>query len=107
LGDLNSANRYVYADDNPVNEVDPSGKGMVVSTFLNCLGSPVAVLSYFVITGASVFGVACALFPEVCGSLVFLLGGIAVGAFIGLSEVCAVLAAFALIAEINSGEPIG
>ncbi len=26
LGDLNSANRYVYADDDPVNLVDPSGK---------------------------------------------------------------------------------
>jgi RHS repeat-associated protein len=26
LGDLNSANRYVYAGDDPVNAVDPSGK---------------------------------------------------------------------------------
>ena len=28
LGDLNSANRYVYANDNPVNAVDPSGKAV-------------------------------------------------------------------------------
>ena len=26
MGDLNSANRYVYAGDDPVNLVDPSGK---------------------------------------------------------------------------------
>ena len=26
MGDLNAANRYVYAEDDPVNAVDPSGK---------------------------------------------------------------------------------
>ena len=26
LGDLNAANRYTYAGDDPVNEVDPSGE---------------------------------------------------------------------------------
>jgi hypothetical protein len=36
LGDLNSANRYVYANDDPVNAVDPSGKSVI--SFLNCLG---------------------------------------------------------------------
>jgi RHS repeat-associated protein len=29
LGDLNSANRYTYADDNPVNLTDPSGMDAV------------------------------------------------------------------------------
>ena len=29
LGDLNSANRFVYAGDDPVNQVDPSGKDAV------------------------------------------------------------------------------
>jgi len=28
LGDLNSANRYVYAGDDPVNAVDPSGASL-------------------------------------------------------------------------------
>ncbi|MFL5666277.1 MAG: RHS repeat-associated core domain-containing protein [Ktedonobacteraceae bacterium] len=32
LGDLNSANRYTYANDDPVNAVDPSGKDIIGCT---------------------------------------------------------------------------
>jgi hypothetical protein len=34
LDDLNSANRYVYANDDPVNAVDPSGRIAVVAAIL-------------------------------------------------------------------------
>jgi hypothetical protein len=34
LGDLTSANRYVYANDDPVNAVDPSGKA---ANFILCV----------------------------------------------------------------------
>lgn len=41
LGDLNSVNRYVYAGDDPVNAVDPSGKdcqSAIVDAFLGIVG---------------------------------------------------------------------
>ncbi len=37
LGDLNSANRYVYANDDPVNEVDPSGKASIPGNFCSVI----------------------------------------------------------------------
>src|SRR5258706_8723159 len=38
LGDLNSANRYVYANDDPVNMVDPSGQDLSVACLVRALG---------------------------------------------------------------------
>ena len=45
LFDLNSANRYIYASDDPVNQVDPSGKfsigsciGAIAGTILGSFG---------------------------------------------------------------------
>ncbi len=40
LGDLNSANRYTYANDDPVNVVDPSGR----DCFLNIVGNALLTL---------------------------------------------------------------
>jgi RHS repeat-associated protein len=43
LGDLNAANRYTYANDDPVNVVDPSGKDCL-TTFL----SDLATVGFFI-----------------------------------------------------------
>ena len=41
---LNSANRYVYAGDDPVNEVDPNGTCSSVTTILTYLSGLVGVV---------------------------------------------------------------
>ena len=46
LFDLNSANRYVYAGDDPVNQVDPSGKD-AVSCSLSVLQNGAYIAFYF------------------------------------------------------------
>jgi hypothetical protein len=48
LGDLNSANRYVYAGDDPVNLVDPSGK----DAFDCALAIAVIVLTSVIVVAA-------------------------------------------------------
>ena len=48
LGDLNAANRYVYADDDPVNAVDPSGKfGVlpIIGGFFGLFPIPVGIIA--------------------------------------------------------------
>jgi RHS repeat-associated protein len=44
LGDLNAANRYTYANDNPVNVVDPNGTCSSVTTILTYLSGLVGVV---------------------------------------------------------------
>src|SRR5258708_37825629 len=39
MGDLNADNRYTYAGDDPVNAVDPSGKGDVFLCALGVIGA--------------------------------------------------------------------
>lgn len=51
LGDLNSANRYTYAGDNPVNAVDPSGQTciyVVLAASLGLLTAALVALAFFV-----------------------------------------------------------
>jgi RHS repeat-associated protein len=57
LGDLNSANRYVYTDDDPVNLVDPGGKFSTTANLLACiisivLGTVVAIIGLLQTTWA-------------------------------------------------------
>lgn len=51
LGDLNSANRYVNVDDDPVNVVDPSGKDCVADFFFIIAGLASAAWSTFQLLG--------------------------------------------------------
>lgn len=44
MGDLNAANRYVYADDNPVNATDPSGKAVTLSCLFNFVGGVIGTI---------------------------------------------------------------
>ena len=37
MGDLGSANRYTYANDDPVNAVDPSGKYSTTDLVIACV----------------------------------------------------------------------
>jgi RHS repeat-associated protein len=41
LADLNSANRYTYADDNPVSRTDPSGEFSTPGLLGSCVGAAV------------------------------------------------------------------
>jgi len=59
LGDLNSANRYTYAGDDPVNMVDPSGKSALncflagvytVGTLLLFIGGIIGIILAFNLT---------------------------------------------------------
>jgi hypothetical protein len=83
LGDLNSANRYVYANDDPVNATDPRGTN---STF-GC------ILSLFLAAGNGLLDVAAAtglaigfinfIIPLVVAGIVGL--GFAIGIAIGIA----------------------
>jgi hypothetical protein len=43
---------YVYAGDNPVNEVDPSGKDAVEAIFVNLLCAGIVILTALSLAGA-------------------------------------------------------
>jgi RHS repeat-associated protein len=84
LGDLNSANRYAYANDDPVNAVDPSGKDALgcllagaytLGTVLLAVGGLIGVLAAFSLLPApwDLVGGFGALFVYV-GTLVFAIG---------------------------------
>jgi len=72
LGDLNAANRYVYAADDPVNEVDPSGRDWWdcfwagFDTAVALFGIPVAIVALFAAAAAGEI-----VFFVVAGGIIF------------------------------------
>jgi hypothetical protein len=79
LGDLNSANRYTYANDDPANVVDPSGKSEspAAHCFLYIAGSALVVLGGAALT---IIGVATAPtgwgFALLVAGLIVFVGGV-------------------------------
>jgi hypothetical protein len=66
LGDLNSANRYTYANDDPVNVVDPSGKDA-----FDCALAIAAIVLAAVIAVAAILALIFAN-PPLAGILLYL-----------------------------------
>ena len=81
LQEATKANPYVYADNNPINEVDPTGKDAV-----NCIGAIALLVLGGVIVVATVAAAVLAAGPEVGAGLAGLLTAMTTGAtFLGLS----------------------
>jgi hypothetical protein len=94
LGDLNSANRYTYAGDDPVNAVDPSGKLTLLCTL---------VLS---ITGFG-FGLSVSwVFTPAAAALIYGLAE-AVASLTGIGLVEGIILFTAFIAAIGIGYALG
>ncbi len=95
MGDLNSANRYVYAGDDPVNATDPSGKDPTGCDFF----VPGAIIGYIVAGIAGVGPLSAFLEALATGAALtglglpalLALGGLLVAAFVllGTLEACA------------------
>jgi len=95
LGDLNSANRYVYAGDDPVNAVDPSGR-----LSLPCwLSVPInlfeAITAATGLVAATIYGLPAAV-------VAFLSGPITAGAGIAIGLLISFLYAFVVIAGVTT-----
>ena len=93
LGDLNSANRYVYVGDDPINAVEPSGK---ISVTFGCIAAVItalyalsqgipAALSAF--QGVYVFAAFISVFNPIIGIVVAIVGELLVAAIAGSAAV--------------------
>jgi len=89
LGNPDSLNRYLYASDDPVNLVDPSGRD-ATTCILSLAGSIVGALASIVGVVASAAGLAAATGVALVGAIFGF-----VGAILGLAG-----AAIALVASI-------
>ncbi len=45
VGSPDSLNRYLYAGDDPINQVDPSGKDCFINLLVNLIGGVIAAIS--------------------------------------------------------------
>jgi len=79
LGDLNSANRYVYANDDPVNLVDPSGR-FSLDAFFTCLTGGINAFTRAIIGTGVLAGIGAAIAVGLsAGSLAAVFAGITAG----------------------------
>jgi RHS repeat-associated protein len=97
LGDLNAANRYTYANDDPANVVDPSGKTSWGILFGSCLAS--VVIAPFLWLGGILTaggGIVAAIAAAVAAALWFEVGiaiaAAGLGLLVGAGIACAISA---------------
>jgi hypothetical protein len=95
LGDLNAANRYTYANDDPVNLVDPSGADSWYNIFGSCLAS--AILAPILWVGAVLGGVGALIITIIAAAgfavplwAISIVAG-ALGILVGLGIACAIV----------------
>jgi RHS repeat-associated protein len=89
LQELVKANPYVYAGNDPVNMVDPTGKDTILGVFTGCVGSPVGAFAAFLGVGATAGLAACAAVAELCAPFVVpALAGALVGLFLSVLFYC-------------------
>jgi hypothetical protein len=82
LGDLNSANRYVYAGDDPVNAVDPGGKdfGQSLDRFFSCISGGINAYTRAIIGTGLLAGIGAAIATGLsAGALGSVFAGITAG----------------------------
>jgi hypothetical protein len=93
LADLNAANRYTYAGDDPINAVDPSGEFSTPGFLESCVGPAIGAA---VITSISLFfGIVSAPASLPAGGFVFVSALFAcIGGEATYSVVEAIIAAF-------------
>lgn len=70
-----SANPYVYANDDPVNEIDPSGRASVLQIFTQCTSAPIGAAAQVLGFGVGALGAALAFISLLAAGVVL---GIAV-----------------------------
>ena len=94
LGDLNSANRYTYAGDDPVNAVDPSGR-FSLDAFFTCLTGGINAYTRAIIGTGVLAGIGTAIaFGLSAGSLAAVFAGITAGLGAFLIGYCLAYAIF-------------
>lgn len=101
LGSPDSLNRYLYAKDDPVNVVDPSGRQSWGDIFLRCVTLPFFALIAFAGGALQAIGVAAAGIYIVLGlsAPAWAIWAGIIGAFLylGVALFCAALATLAVL----------
>ena len=90
LQETTKSNPYEYADDNPVNKIDPSGKDSIWGYFTGCLSAGGAAASLYAATLLGATAGLCALTNVTCP--VWLVPTLTIGTFalvVAIGEYCA------------------
>ena len=104
LFDLNSGNRYVYASDNPVNQVDPSGRFNLtigcISTIVGLGWSLITAIQSLIATAQGWLGLAAfaaalstgptgwIIYTVIIGVSLLIAGALTVGFYEGVAAAC-------------------